>query len=274
MKATTRLEGILPALETAHAIAALPKILAGVEGLPGGFDAGRPARPARLLGSRRQGPGRPRPLRRRRAVGERPMTARRARCATRAGTNGDGRRAAHRGRLRAAREDGRAALIPYVVAGYPDAETSVAIALAAADAGADVLEVGLPYSDPLADGATLQRASQTALAAGATLEGSLAPHRAHRGRPPGPAARAHGLRQPGPRRRRRRDRRPPAGRCRRGRDHRRRPDPRRGRAVRGRRPRRRPGRRLPRRPDDRPGPPRRASPRAAAASCTASPWSA
>jgi len=72
-----------------------------------------------------------------------------------------------------ARDDGRAALIPYVVAGYPDAETSVAIALAAADAGADLLEVGLPYSDPLADGATLQRASQVALRAGATLENSL-----------------------------------------------------------------------------------------------------
>jgi tryptophan synthase alpha chain len=72
-----------------------------------------------------------------------------------------------------ARDEGRAALIPYVVAGYPDADTSVEIALAAADAGADLLEVGLPYSDPLADGATLQRASQVALAAGATLEGSL-----------------------------------------------------------------------------------------------------
>ena len=72
-----------------------------------------------------------------------------------------------------ARTDGRAALIPYVVAGYPDAETSFRIALAAADAGADVLEVGLPYSDPLADGATLQRASGAALAAGATLERSL-----------------------------------------------------------------------------------------------------
>jgi tryptophan synthase alpha chain len=72
-----------------------------------------------------------------------------------------------------ARAEGRAALIPYVVAGYPDAETSLQIALAAADAGADVLEVGLPYSDPLADGATLQRASGVALGAGATLEGSL-----------------------------------------------------------------------------------------------------
>jgi tryptophan synthase alpha chain len=72
-----------------------------------------------------------------------------------------------------ARANGRAALIPYVVAGYPDADTSFTIAVAAADAGADLLEVGLPYSDPLADGATLQRASGVALAAGATLERSL-----------------------------------------------------------------------------------------------------
>lgn len=72
-----------------------------------------------------------------------------------------------------ARAAGRAALIPYVVAGYPDAETSFTIALAAADAGADLLEVGLPYSDPLADGATLQRASGVAIVSGATLERSL-----------------------------------------------------------------------------------------------------
>jgi len=70
--------------------------------------------------------------------------------------------------------DGRAALIPYVVAGYPDAEGSFEAACAAIDAGADLLEVGLPYSDPLADGATLQRASQGALAAGATFDRSLA----------------------------------------------------------------------------------------------------
>jgi len=70
--------------------------------------------------------------------------------------------------------EGRAALIPYVVAGYPDNETSLAAALAAVDAGADLLEVGLPYSDPLADGATLQRATSAALRAGATLDGSVA----------------------------------------------------------------------------------------------------
>jgi tryptophan synthase alpha chain len=72
-----------------------------------------------------------------------------------------------------AASEGRAALIPYVVAGYPDADTSFAAAIAAADAGADILEVGLPYSDPLADGATLQRASSAALAAGATFDHSV-----------------------------------------------------------------------------------------------------
>jgi tryptophan synthase alpha chain len=82
------------------------------------------------------------------------------------------------GRIRAAfegaRRDDRAALIPYVVAGYPDAETSFRAAIAAIDAGADLLEVGLPYSDPLADGATLQRASGVALRAGATFDRSVA----------------------------------------------------------------------------------------------------
>ena len=73
-----------------------------------------------------------------------------------------------------ARADGRAALIPYVVAGYPDHGTSLAAAIAAADAGADLLEIGLPYSDPLADGATLQRATSAALRAGAALDGSVA----------------------------------------------------------------------------------------------------
>jgi tryptophan synthase alpha chain len=73
-----------------------------------------------------------------------------------------------------ARAEGRAALIPYVVAGYPDDAGSFETACAAIDAGADLLEIGLPYSDPLADGATLQRASHAALVAGATFERSLA----------------------------------------------------------------------------------------------------
>lgn len=74
----------------------------------------------------------------------------------------------------AAREHGRIAFVPYVVAGYPDARTSEAIALAALDAGADLIEIGLPYSDPLADGVTLQRASSAALDNGQTLDDSFA----------------------------------------------------------------------------------------------------
>ena len=69
--------------------------------------------------------------------------------------------------------EGRAALIPYAVAGYPDAATSLEIAVAQIDAGADLLEIGLPYSDPLADGATLQRASTVALSNGASLDDSI-----------------------------------------------------------------------------------------------------
>jgi len=74
----------------------------------------------------------------------------------------------------AARKAGRPALIPYVVAGYPTDGGSFAAACAAIDAGADLLEIGLPYSDPLADGATLQRASHAALLAGATFDRSVA----------------------------------------------------------------------------------------------------
>lgn len=72
-----------------------------------------------------------------------------------------------------ARSDGRVALVPYVVAGYPEADTSFEAALACIDNGADLLEIGLPYSDPLADGATLQRASAAALAAGATFDRAI-----------------------------------------------------------------------------------------------------
>ena len=92
---------------------------------------------------------------------------------TESGTNATGGARRIAAAFAGARAEDRAALIPYVVAGYPDTDTSFEIALAAADAGADLLEVGLPYSDPLADGATLQRASGVALAAGATLERSL-----------------------------------------------------------------------------------------------------
>jgi tryptophan synthase alpha chain len=67
----------------------------------------------------------------------------------------------------------RAALVAYAVAGYPDAATSLDIAIALIDAGADLLEIGMPYSDPLADGATLQRANAVALRNGAHLDDSI-----------------------------------------------------------------------------------------------------
>jgi tryptophan synthase alpha chain len=102
-----------------------------------------------------------------------PSASASARSGSEAGTNETAGARRIRDAFARARSGNRAALIPYVVAGYPDADTSLAAALAAADAGADLLEVGLPYSDPLADGATLQRASGVALTAGATFEGSL-----------------------------------------------------------------------------------------------------
>jgi tryptophan synthase alpha chain len=74
------------------------------------------------------------------------------------------------GRLRS---EGRGGLITYLTAGDPDAEKSTALLLAVAAAGADVLEVGVPFSDPLADGPVIQRASERALAAGMTLRGAL-----------------------------------------------------------------------------------------------------
>jgi tryptophan synthase alpha chain len=60
--------------------------------------------------------------------------------------------------------------MPYLMAGYPDRETSLAVAVAYADSGADLVELGVPFSDPLADGPTIHAAATAALAAGATLE--------------------------------------------------------------------------------------------------------
>jgi len=66
----------------------------------------------------------------------------------------------------------RAALIPFFVLGDPDAQTSLAIIKSAIDAGADILELGIPFSDPIADGPTIQKADVRALQAGMT------PHKA------------------------------------------------------------------------------------------------
>jgi tryptophan synthase alpha chain len=73
-----------------------------------------------------------------------------------------------------ARTEGRAALIVYLTAGYPDPSTSSACIRAAVEAGADIVEVGLPFSDPIMDGPTIQAANQVVLDAGIGLEQQLA----------------------------------------------------------------------------------------------------
>jgi tryptophan synthase alpha chain len=67
----------------------------------------------------------------------------------------------------------RAALMPYLMGGYPSIEESVSAGLAAADAGADLLELGIPFSDPLADGPVIHAAGTAALDAGVTPHGVL-----------------------------------------------------------------------------------------------------
>ncbi len=61
------------------------------------------------------------------------------------------------------KQRGRTALAPYFMAGYPDLDTSFQLMREAARAGADLIEMGMPFSDPLADGPTIQKAGQTAL---------------------------------------------------------------------------------------------------------------
>jgi tryptophan synthase alpha chain len=70
--------------------------------------------------------------------------------------------------------DKRAALMPYLMGGFPDVASSRAIGDACIDAGADLLELGIPFSDPLADGPVIQAAGTAALAAGATTDDILA----------------------------------------------------------------------------------------------------
>ena len=67
----------------------------------------------------------------------------------------------------------RPGLVAYITCGDPDLETSREVALAAIEAGADVIELGVPFSDPVADGPVIQRASERALAHGTNLAGVL-----------------------------------------------------------------------------------------------------
>lgn len=70
-------------------------------------------------------------------------------------------------------EQRRRALVCYVTAGHPDPEQSVTLLRGIADAGADVIEVGVPFSDPMADGPVIQQSSQVALDHGVTLDRTL-----------------------------------------------------------------------------------------------------
>jgi tryptophan synthase alpha chain len=72
------------------------------------------------------------------------------------------------------RQEGRAGLVIYLTAGDPDPETSFALFSGLAGAGADLIEIGMPFSDPMADGPSVQAAGQRALKAGATLRSTLA----------------------------------------------------------------------------------------------------
>ena len=76
-------------------------------------------------------------------------------------------------RFAALREKGERALMPFLTAGDPDLETTEQLVLAMAEAGADIIEIGVPFSDPIADGPTIQRASERAIASGTTLRGIL-----------------------------------------------------------------------------------------------------
>ena len=80
----------------------------------------------------------------------------------------------------AARAEGRAALVPYVTAGHPSPEATVDLLRMLSDEGADVIELGVPFSDPLADGPTIQRSSQHAIEHGVDLRWTLDALRAFR----------------------------------------------------------------------------------------------
>ncbi len=77
-------------------------------------------------------------------------------------------------RFAALREEGRAALMTFVMAGDPDYETSLAIFKALPQAGADLIELGMPFTDPMADGPAIQAAELRALAAGQNIKRTLA----------------------------------------------------------------------------------------------------
>src|SRR5258708_20509007 len=83
-------------------------------------------------------------------------------------------------KLGALKAKGRAALVTFITAGDPDRETSLAILHALPAAGADVIELGMPFTDPMADGPAIQLSSQRALKSGQTMTTTLQMLRAFR----------------------------------------------------------------------------------------------
>src|SRR6516164_4854366 len=83
-------------------------------------------------------------------------------------------------RFAALKQEGRGALIPFIEAWDPDAATSAALLRGMPAAGADLIEIGIPFTDPMADGPIVQAAGKRALAAGVTVANVLAMVRAFR----------------------------------------------------------------------------------------------
>src|ERR671932_121142 len=83
-------------------------------------------------------------------------------------------------RFASLKAEGRAALVTFLMAGDPDERTSLEIVRALPDAGADVIELGMPFTDPMADGPAIQAAGLRALKAGQTMRKTLALVRAFR----------------------------------------------------------------------------------------------
>ena len=136
----SKLEGIIPALEPAHAIAKVLDLAPQeAEGSPHGGQSLRPRRQGSRFGGAASGK-------------QGAMTERMDR------------------RFAALRKDGRAALVTFTMAGDPDEATSLAIIKALPNAGADVIELGMPFTDPMADGPAIQAAGLRALHAGARHE--------------------------------------------------------------------------------------------------------
>ena len=141
----SKLEGILPALEPSHALAHVMRIAPDlprdhllVMNMCGRGDQGR--------------------VHRGRGAGGRAVTTGRERIAT---------------RFAALKDEGRAAFIPFIMAGDPDAEGSAALLARLPELGADLIEIGMPFSDPMADGPSIQVAGERALRQGQTIARTL-----------------------------------------------------------------------------------------------------